>query len=283
MINTHYKINEIIYKRAIKKINLVDITKMYEVIQNHPDEKFYMWMNAYLEAFVKESVFKFDNDRGDAWHYLLRATQLGVGIFQSNSNHGKTFPFAFDNGYTEVTGKKTGYRTDESEWCKILYCAIILRHQESISELMLVDNKIFEASNFGPQIKEFDYARTDLYRAIFSNGDLSGLLKQTIESFDPDVYNDDAYFYVSRLKWPQIAIIKAIFTADAEDEFNQAVEKALLLHKEYYSHEDHNVDYQGAISLPLTALAVLAYDHKKYKVKVENEYIPNWLVKKEIM
>lgn len=172
-------------------------------------------------------------------------------------------------------------RTGCSLAAVVVLSAIILRHQESINELMLVGKNTFEASNFGPQIKEFDYARTDLYRAIFTNGNLSGLLKQTIESFDPDIYNDDAYFFVSRLKWPQIAIIKAIFTADAEEEFNQAMEKALLLHKEYYSHEDHNVDYQGAISLPLTALAALAYDHKKYKVKVENEYIPSWLVERD--
>lgn len=281
MIKNHYSNNEEIHADITERADRSGSERMLQVIQKNPQDKMYVWMELNLEAFADEVLFYQLEETKKAWTYLNRANQLGVGIFQSNANDGKTFPFALGNSYIEVMGKKTGYRTDESIWCQVLYCAIILRHQESISELMLVDNKIFEASNFGPQIKEFDYARTDLYRAIFKNGDLSGLLKQTIESFDPDVYNDDAYFYVSRLKWPQIAIIKAIFTADAEDEFNQAMEKALLLHKEYYSHEDHNVDYQGAISLPLTALAALAYDHKKYKVKVENEYIPSWLVERD--
>jgi len=281
VIKNHYSNNEEIHADITERADRSGSERMLQVIQKNPQDKMYVWMELNLEAFADEVLFHQFKETNKAWTYLNRATQLGVGIFQSNANDGKTFPFALDNSYIEVMGKKTGYRTDESVWCQVLYSAIILRHQESIRELMSVDNKIFEASNFGPQIKEFDYARTDLYRAIFTNGNLSGLLKQTIESFDPDIYNDDAYFFVSRLKWPQIAIIKAIFTADAEEEFNQAVEKALLLHKEYYSHEDHNVDYQGVISLPLTALAVLAYDHKKYKVKVENEYIPNWLVERD--
>ncbi|MGO2129113.1 MAG: immunity 49 family protein [Pseudoalteromonas prydzensis] len=281
MIKNHYSNNEEIHADITERADRSGSERMLQVIQKNPQDKMYVWMELNLEAFADEVLFHQLEETKKAWTYLNRATQLGVGIFQSNANDGKTFPFALDNSYIEVMGKKTGYRTDESVWCQVLYSAIILRHQESISELMLIGNNTFEASNFGPQIKEFDYARTDLYRAIFTNGDLSGLLKQTIESFDPDVYNDDAYFYVSRLKWPQIAIIKAIFTADAEEEFNQAIEKALLLHKEYYSHEDHNVDYQGAISLPLTALAALAYDHKKYKVKIENEYIPSWLVERD--
>ena len=281
MIKNHYSNNEEIHADITERADRSGSERMLQVIQKNPQDKMYVWMELNLEAFADEVLFHQLEETKKAWTYLNRATQLGVGIFQSNANDGKTFPFALDNSYIEVMGMKTGYRTDESVWCQVLYSAIILRHQESINELMLVGKNTFEASNFGPQIKEFDYARTDLYRAIFTKGNLSGLLKQTIESFDPDIYNDDAYFFVSRLKWPQIAIIKAIFTADAEEEFNQAMEKALLLHKEYYSHEDHNVDYQGAISLPLTALAALAYDHKKYKVKVENEYIPSWLVERD--
>ena len=69
----------------------------------------------------------------------------------------------------------------------------------------------------------------------------------------------------------------AIFTANAEVEFNQEMEKALVLHKEYYTAEN-DVDYFGVIPLGLTALAALAYDHKGYKVTVENEYIPKWMV-----
>jgi len=98
-----------------------------------------------------------------------------------------------------------------------------------------------------------------------------------VTSFDPDIYHKEAYLYVSRLEWPLVAIIRTIFTANAEVAFNQEMEKALVLHKEYYTAENA-VDYFGVIPLGLTALAALAYDHKGYKVTVENEYIPKWMV-----
>jgi len=246
-----------------------------ELIQKYPYINFNNFMNESIEALAEESFRNGETE--DAWLYLNRATQLGMGIFQSNAHDGVAFPFEFDNEYLEVVGKKTPQYTDESDWLKALFFAIIRRNQGAIDFLMTVKDEVFAASSLGAQNTPFDYALVDLFRAVFTGGDLPSALTNAVTCFDPDIYHKEAYLYVSRLEWPLVAIIRTIFTANAEVEFNQEMEKALNLHKEYYSTDENDCDYFGVIPLGLTALAALAYDHKGYKVTVENEYIPKWM------
>ena len=56
------------------------------------------------------------------------------------------------------------------------------------------------------------------------------------------------------------------------------MEKALLLHQEYYSDEERMWNDRGAISIPLTAMAVIAKEVKGYQLTIKNEYIPDWLI-----
>ena len=105
------------------------------------------------------------------------------------------------------------------------------------------------------------------------------MIKQAYLTCNPDDYvEDEAYLYASRLKWPLIPVITAIFTDNGEQEYNQAMEKALLAHREYYNNEDHEGANEGAIPLALTALAIIAKDVKGYKLTVDNGYIPAWLI-----
>ncbi len=280
MIKNHYTTNEYAYEDTLEDYSDWQ-AQTTELLQKHPGDNFYKFMRENLCTLAEEVAYHNYQETENAWLYLLRATQLGVGIFQSNANDGKGFPFAFDNDYIEVIGKKTGYRTNEDDYTKVLFCAIITRNQEAITELMAIPNSVFAESNLGEQNTEFAYALVDLYRAIFTGGDLASALTKAMESFNPDVYSDEAYFYVSRLEWPQVAIIRTIFSTDAQAEFNEAMEKALLLHQEYYSHEDNNTWAAGVIPLPLAALAALAYQHKGYKFTVPNTYIPNWLTERD--
>lgn len=274
MITTHYTSNDRIYNRFMKEYDKFQLRS----VSNLQDDAAWsapIQFARNIEALAKESFRNGDSEQ--AWLYLNRATQLGMGIFQSNAYDGVAFPFEFDDEYLEVVGKKTSKRTNDTDWLRALFCATIRRNKEAIDFLMTVDNEVFTHSSQAPQNTPFDYALVDLFRAVFTGGDLPSALTNAVTRFDPDIYHKEAYLYVSRLEWPFVAIIRTIFTADAEVEFNQEMEKALVLHKEYYTAENA-VDYFGVIPLGLTALAALAYDHKGYKVTVENEYIPKWMV-----
>uniref|UniRef100_UPI0018F6B0C8 immunity 49 family protein n=1 Tax=Pseudoalteromonas sp. bablab_jr010 TaxID=2755063 RepID=UPI0018F6B0C8 len=160
------------------------------------------------------------------------------------------------------------------------YSSIIARNNEAINYLITVDNDVFKQARLSEQRTPFDYALSDLLKGLFNpSADLANLIEQAYLTCNPDDYADDEiYLYVSRLEWPLIPVITAIFTDNGEQEYNQAMEKALLAHKEYYSDEERIGSRQGGLALPLIALAIIAKDVKGYKLTVENGYIPAWLI-----
>ena len=117
-----------------------------------------------------------------------------------------------------------------------------------------------------------------LKRCLRLTADLASAIEKALIASNPDDYEDFAYEYARRLKWPVVDILMAIFGDDGEHAYNKEMEKALLLHKEYYSDKEHRKDREGIIPMALTAMAVLASDVKGYKLTVENGYVPQWVI-----
>ena len=278
MIESHYSFAQVSYDRTIKLYN-----RLFEGhiarIQEDPSHALPIHFNRNLiDTFPMEAIQ--NPNSYHAWLYVIRASQLGHGIFQSNAHDGQPFPFFYDDEYLEVTGKRDPEHAEHPVWLLALYSSIIARNHDAIAYLTAIDNDVFKTANYGNQLRPFDYALSDLLKGLFNpRADLTPLIEQAYITCNPDDYVDDeAYLYVSRLEWPLIPIITAIFTENGEQEYNQAMEKALLAHREYYNNEDHEGANEGAIPLALTALAIIAKDVKGYKLTVENGYIPAWLI-----
>ena len=56
---------------------------------------------------------------------------------------------------------------------------------------------------------------------------------------------------------------------------------AVLKHKQRWSSGEREYSYAGWVSLPLIALASIAFDHKGYRLNFETDYISRWLVERE--
>ncbi|MBB1291514.1 immunity 49 family protein [Pseudoalteromonas sp. SR41-4] len=278
MIKSHYSFAKVSYEHMCERYKKHE-EKNIPRIQKKPSLGLQtQFKRNLIESFPMEAI---ENPNGyHAWLYLLRASQLGLGIFQSNANDGQAFPFFYDDEYLEVVGKKNPENAEHPVWLLALYAAIIVRNQEAIDFLTTIDNEVFVNSNYGNQLKPFDYALADLLKGLFApSADLAHLLEQAYITSNPDDYPiDEAYLYASRLKWPLVSVIEAIFTENGEQAYNSTMEKALLLHQEYYSDEERMWNDRGAISIPLTAMAVIAKEVKGYQLTVENEYIPDWLI-----
>ncbi|ARU54230.1 hypothetical protein OLMES_0122 [Oleiphilus messinensis] len=158
---------------------------------------------------------------------------------------------------------------------------MILRDHDKIKKLSAVPETVFKSDEIGSG--DFDCAVAALYKGIYDpNANLAQLLVTATELFNPRDFTPERFEFLSRIQWPQLAIIRTIYTHNAENEFNQHIEKALKLHKEYWINISTRREIraeEGVISLPLTALAVLAHDVKGYRVTVENDYIADWLIK----
>ncbi|MCH2086254.1 MAG: immunity 49 family protein [Pseudoalteromonas sp.] len=278
MIESHYSFAQVSYDRTIKLYN-----RLFEGhiarIQEDPSHALPIHFNRNLiDTFPMEAIQ--NPNSYHAWLYVIRASQLGHGIFQSNAHDGQPFPFFYDDEYIEVIGKKDDYGTKHNNWLLAFYSSIIARNNEAINYLITVDNDVFKQARLSEQRTPFDYALSDLLKGLFNpSADLANLIEQAYLTCNPDDYADDEiYLYVSRLEWPLIPVITAIFTDNGEQEYNQAMEKALLAHKEYYSDEERIGSRQGGLAIPLIALAIIAKDVKGYKLTVENGYIPAWLI-----
>lgn len=278
MIKSHYSFAQRSYDRVIKLYNRLQEGGLGRIQEDPSHGLHNHFKRNLIDTFPMEAI---ENPNGyHAWLYLLRASQLGHGIFQSNANDGQAFAFFYDDEYLEVVGKKNPENAEHPVWLLALYAAIIVRNQEAIDFLTTIDNEVFVNSNYGNQLKPFDYALADLLKGLFNpNADLAHLLEQAYVTSNPGDYPiDEAYLYASRLKWPLVSIIEAIFTEDGEQAYNSAMEKALLLHKEYYSDEERSGSRSGGLAIPLIAMAVIAKEVKGYQLSVENEYIPDWLI-----
>ena len=278
MIESHYSFSQVSYDHMVERYKKHE-DKNIPRIQKNPSLGLYtQFTRNIIDSFPMEAIQ--NPNSYHAWLYVIRASQLGHGIFQSNAHDGQPFPFFYDDEYIEVIGKKDDYGTKHNNWLLAFYSSIIARNNEAINYLITVDNDVFKQARLSEQRTPFDYALSDLLKGLFNpSADLANLIEQAYLTCNPDDYVDDeAYLYVSRLEWPLIPVITAIFTDNGEQEYNQAMEKALLAHREYYNNEDHEGANEGAIPLALTALAIIAKDVKGYKLTVENGYIPAWLI-----
>jgi len=278
MIESHYSFAQVSYDRTIKLYSRLRENEL-AMIQKNPGYQMHTRLKTNLiDTFPMEAIQ--NPNSYHAWLYVIRASQLGHGIFQSNAHDGQPFPFFYDDEYIEVIGKKDDYGTKHNNWLLAFYSSIIARNNEAINYLITVDNDVFKQARLSEQRTPFDYALSDLLKGLFNpSADLANLIEQAYLTCNPDDYADDEiYLYVSRLEWPLIPVITAIFTDNGEQEYNQAMEKALLAHKEYYSDEERIGSRQGGLAIPLIALAIIAKDVKGYKLTVENGYIPAWLI-----
>ena len=278
MIESHYSFAQVSYDHMVERYKKHEDKNIPRIQKNPRLGLHTQFTRNIIDSFPMEAIQ--NPNSYHAWLYVIRASQLGHGIFQSNAHDGQPFPFFYDDEYIEVIGKKDDYGTKHNNWLLAFYSSIIARNNEAINYLITVDNDVFKQARLSEQRTPFDYALSDLLKGLFNpSADLANLIEQAYLTCNPDDYADDEiYLYVSRLEWPLIPVITAIFTDNGEQEYNQAMEKALLAHKEYYDNEDHEGANEGAIPLALTALAIIAKDVKGYKLTVENGYIPAWLI-----
>ena len=278
MIESHYSFSQVSYDHMVERYKKHEDKNIPRIQKNPRLGLHTQFTRNIIDSFPMEAIQ--NPNSYHAWLYVIRASQLGHGIFQSNAHDGQPFPFFYDDEYIEVIGKKDDYGTKHNNWLLAFYSSIIARNNEAINYLITVDNDVFKQARLSEQRTPFDYALSDLLKGLFNpSADLANLIEQAYLTCNPDDYADDEiYLYVSRLEWPLIPVITAIFTDNGEQEYNQAMEKALLAHREYYNNEDHEGANEGAIPLALTALAIIAKDVKDYKLTVENGYIPAWLI-----
>ncbi|RCU49494.1 hypothetical protein DU002_11265 [Corallincola holothuriorum] len=228
-------------------------------------------INAFAESIVAEKP------PATALRYLTFAKELGAANFTFVMRMEETFQTSLLGEQFEMTGAHKVSYVDTDVWLKSFFCAQILRDSAAIDALNEVDETVFFNAELKPDA--LDLRMVDLMQGIYKgHRDLNTLLTNAWEA-EPE---DSRVEYVASHFMPLLSVMRTIFTPDAEAEYNKEMREAVELHKKFWSQsEDHEWEPEAWVSLPLIAMAALAYDHKGYELDFETDYIPDWLVKKQ--
>ena len=210
---------------------------------------------------------------------LKRAQQASTAHFQLLMQAGKPVEIELDEQKMSIVGVNRGVHTDANYWFKAIALAIIQRNRVAINSLCEVTDELHKTDELGSD--EFDNELARVYKVIFAGGNLAEQMVKAAALFVPDSFDKDRFIYTSQILWPQVSILRTIFTGDAEAEFNQKMEEALLLSRKYWL-ETSSTHWEGSFPIFLIALTILAKDHAGYLLTVPNEYIPDWVVNGDI-
>jgi hypothetical protein len=177
--------------------------------------------------------------------------------------------------YTETAGSScAAFHT----WRKVFDLCLITRQKHLSDELCHIPNNIFRRSDIvGATHKDYSFA--DLLRAVWTQDHFVGT-----PVFDCVELENMAHVAlkprgapVQRLLMvPYLAVLRQL-DQDDESGFTRALIKALQGHKKYWSSKKYCEEFDGFISLHLTAVAALAWD-RGMRFEVESDYLPmSWV------
>ena len=205
-------------------------------------------------------------------------SELGSAHFKCITNAKKAIAFSVDGQLYEMTGNYYSSYTDAHKWLDCIYAAIAVRNEEAISILMQVPNTVFDKASV--KVDPITYALADVYKGLFGGIEDRSMLELISTAYSvADADEADRLEYIMSNMIPQLGIIRTILSSNSEDEYNKLMKEAVLTHKDYWSQDEY--EYEGWVSLPLIALASIAFDHKGYSLNFETDYIPRWLVERE--
>ena len=97
MIESHYSFAQVSYDRTIKLYSRLRENEL-AMIQKNPGYQMHTRLKTNLiDTFPMEAIQ--NPNSYHAWLYVIRASQLGHGIFQSNAHDGQPFPFFYYDEY----------------------------------------------------------------------------------------------------------------------------------------------------------------------------------------
>lgn len=210
--------------------------------------------------------------------YLQHIKEFGSANFAFVCRQGETFDVTINNDTFALTGGPAGAYLHTDVWEKVFYAAVTLRDKKAIEQLIQVPKSVFDNANISADA--FDIALINLMKGLFEpEANMGDLLEAALIAADPNAIASGRRSYVQHILLPLLPVYRCIYTANAQDEFNEAMVEALEAHKKYWKKDER--ERQGWISLPLMAAASHAYDLKGYQLTVETDYIPSFLVKND--
>lgn len=214
-----------------------------------------------------------------SWRYLKLLKEIGLAYFLFGTLEGQNIEVRVDDQTYQFTGKKMTAYMDTNSWISVFCAAVILRDMEAIHELVQVSESTFATANLSPIA--FDLALVRLLKGLYiADANLTELLYAAFDLADPEQIDSDRFPYISHILLPLVGLLLSILS-NQEKEFNTKLEEALEQHKKFWSSKKNKLNPKGWFAIHLSAIAAIAYDQKGFKLEVQSDYLPLWMVRQE--
>lgn len=207
--------------------------------------------------------------------YTQIATELGINAFRNTmTTADQPLTMTIQGDDFEVTAKPDNAYSNPAYWQDYFYCAQIAGNRKFIDELIAVPEEVFRVSEI--VYDEVDFANVRFLKGLYQDVELAPLLMEALKKTAHELNDEERLNYLDYIKVPELELYIRIFGKEQE-KFNIALVEALESHKKYWKKDPN--DPEGWISFPIICACIIAYHSYGFKIDVESDYLPMWLVK----
>jgi hypothetical protein len=212
-------------------------------------------------------------------HALTLAAQAGAALFLFQHIEDPPRPFVLGEGPPVVYVQPAGSSSAAFfNWMTVFYLCLITRQTHLTDEVCRVPNDVFRHSDIVGAATE-DYSYGDMLRAVWTHEHFTRtpiFVRVEAECRRNADTNRRKPNYVRLITLPYLQALRYLEERDDKG-FAAALTEALQGHKEYWSHSKYRQEFNGFVSVPLTAVAALAWD-RGLRFAVDSDYLPlSWV------
>jgi hypothetical protein len=215
----------------------------------------------------------------ETWEAWVMAMQVGSALFASaTAPEGSTVECMIAHEVRTIPAVGPTHFTDAGTWLDAFWLAVVCRDQARMTALCQVPIETLRAS--GAVFEEYIYHWVDALQTYWlERPGLGDKLVAAFDGTDPDRLRIVDRELMLKVLFPPLNLFHR-FVAQDPVKFNEALVRALELHKEYWTADPEREESgDGDIPLAVLAITCLAYDAGR-PIEVDSEYLPEHLLKR---
>lgn len=166
---------------------------------------------------------------------------------------------------------------DSGDWFVYFWSALLHQQYQDLEYLVSIKDAPFR------WIDDSVRLYSDILCGFLKLQDVN--MQETIQAFvnasEFDKVSPESYDHAAHIKLPTLDVMLKIFGGADQDSYRQVMYKAALSHNKFWKQKRLAGKVNGDISLPLSALARLAYTNFGYTLGFECDYIPEYFYQSE--
>ncbi|WP_181188193.1 immunity 49 family protein [Actinopolyspora mortivallis] len=210
------------------------------------------------------------------WERTILVNHIATAVFQAAKSTTENFECRI--GREEYTFPASGatYYSSCSNWQVALWCAMICHDKQRIETLVEIPNSVLMTEEVDDYVPYWINSLKS-YWTTGRSGQFPRYLNEAAQRADPDQISQSHPDYVNFILVPTMRLMARLGSGNV-DAFNEALESAISMHKEFWSHPDNMNNPLGFIALGPLAVAAVAHT-VGFTISVESDYLPKYLVK----